>query len=157
MSRLRRLNAELGEWNNNAANARAVASVLALGAYLVVGFVVRLWLTIEHLDAHDAQIRVFGYEFHHALIGIVCLLAAGLLALNDARPRLRAVLFGAGVALVVDETALLVELRPEAYFLWENVAALAIGALLLVVNVLYSRAYFVGAIRITIRHWRGDV
>jgi len=56
----------------------------------------------------------------------------------------------------VDETALLVELRPQAYFLWENVAALVVGALLLVVNVIQARAYLAGAARIALRHWRRE-
>jgi len=47
---------------------------------------------------------------HHMVFGIVLLLAASLLDLTNALRRVRAVLFGVGAALVLDEFALILNL-----------------------------------------------
>ncbi len=47
---------------------------------------------------------------HHMVFGLVLVLVAGVLDLVDVRRRTRAVLFGAGAALVLDEFALILNL-----------------------------------------------
>lgn len=75
---------------------------------------------------------------HHVVFGLALLLVSGLLDVNGVMPRLRAALFGAGGALVLDEFALVLNLA-DVY--WapqgrESVDAVVIFATLLWLGVL---------------------
>ena len=75
-------------------------------------------------------------HIHHLVFGIVAILVAGLFALDEALRLTRAVLFGIGAALVLDEFALLVFLK-DVYWLPQgslSVFALVVGLLALAFN-----------------------
>jgi hypothetical protein len=60
-------------------------------------------------------LHVGGTHVHHMVTGLALLLGGGVLDLLSARPRLRAVLFGVGAALVLDEFALIYHLQDVYY------------------------------------------
>jgi hypothetical protein len=60
--------------------------------------------------AGGGGLRVGSVHIHHMVFGIVLLLATGAIALLDRAVRVRAILFGIGAALVLDEFALILNL-----------------------------------------------
>jgi len=55
-------------------------------------------------------LTVGSLHVHHVVFGLVILFASGVIDLMDRAPRLRAILFGIGAALVLDEFALVLNL-----------------------------------------------
>jgi hypothetical protein len=119
------------------------ASTLATIAYFVTLVVVRAFVTATHGETRDSLL-VGGVHIHHLVFGVIAILVAGVLALDEVLRLTRAVLFGIGAALVLDEFALLVFLR-DVYWLPQgslSVFALVIGLLALVVNAWRGRPFF---------------
>ena len=111
------------------------ASSFATIAYFVTLVVVRVLTTATNGDT-GGYVVVAGVHIHHLVFGIVATLIAGLFALDEVLRLTRAVLFGIGAALVLDEFALLVFLK-DVYWLPQgslSVIALVIGLLALAVN-----------------------
>lgn len=116
------------------------ASLIATGAYFGTLVGVRILTTVAHTGP-GADIDLWGTHIHHFVFGIIAILAVGVLALDDLWPLGRAVLFGIGAALVLDEFALAVFLK-DVYWLPQgslSLIALAVGLVALVVNTWRSR------------------
>ncbi|WP_249522145.1 hypothetical protein [Modestobacter marinus] len=110
--------------------------VLAWWGFTVTFAVLRLvtWLIREDV-AVLGDVAVGGTHLHHYLWGILLLALVGGLALGDRSPRARAALglfFGIGLALVVDEAALLIQLE-DVY--WDTFGWVSVGLALLVIGV----------------------
>ena len=119
------------------------ASTLATIAYFITLVVVRAFVTATHGETRDSLL-VGGVHIHHLVFGVIAILVAGVLALDEVLRLTRAVLFGIGAALVLDEFALLVFLR-DVYWLPQgslSVFALVVGLLALVVNAWRGRPFF---------------
>jgi hypothetical protein len=111
------------------------ASSFATIAYFVTLVVVRVFTTATNGEA-NAYLVIGGVHIHHLVFGIVAILIAGLFALDEVLRLSRALLFGIGAALVLDEFALLVFLK-DVYWLPQgslSVFALVVGLLALGVN-----------------------
>jgi lysyl-tRNA synthetase class 2 len=118
------------------------ASSYATVAYFVTLVVVRAFTTATSGDTRDFLV-VAGLHIHHLVFGVVAILIAGVLALDEVRRLTRAVLFGIGAALVLDEFALLVFLK-DVYWLPQGALsgfALVIGLLALAVNAWRGRPF----------------
>ena len=96
------------------------ASSLATVAYFVTLVVVRAFVTATHGETRDSLL-VGGVHIHHLVFGIIAILVAGVLALDEVLRLTRALLFGIGAALVLDEFALLVFLK-DVYWLPQGTA-----------------------------------
>jgi hypothetical protein len=118
------------------------ASSFATIAYFVTLVVVRAYTTATSGDG-QGDLVVGGVHIHHLVFGIVAILIAGLFALDEMLRLTRAVLFGIGAALVLDEFALLVFLK-DVYWLPEGILsgfALVVGLLALAVNAWRGQAF----------------
>lgn len=119
------------------------ASFAATVAYFATLALARVVTTVFRGD-NAGYVAIGGVHIHHMVFGVVVLLVAGVFALDDVWRIGRAVLFGIGAALVLDEFALLVFLK-DVYWLPQgaiSVAALAIGLVALVVNMWRGRRFF---------------
>jgi hypothetical protein len=115
-------------------------SLVATIAYFVTLVLVRAYTTIAHPIPGAPDITIGETHIHHVVPGVIVLLVAGVLALDDVARLPRAALFGIGAALVLDELALIVFLR-DVYWLRE-------GSLSLV-------AVLIGLVALAINAWRG--
>jgi hypothetical protein len=118
-------------------------SLAATIAYFATLAIVRAFTTLLRGDG-GGYLTIGGVHIHHLVFGVIALLIAGVFALDEVFPMPRAILFGVGAALVLDEFALLVFLK-DVYWLPEgaiSVAALAIGLAALVVNMWRGRRFF---------------
>jgi hypothetical protein len=118
------------------------ASTFATVAYFVTLVVVRGFVTAAGAEPR-AYLVVGGVHIHHLVFGVLAILVAGVFALDEVLRLTRAVLFGAGAALVLDEFALLVFLK-DVYWLPEGVLsgfALAVGLLALAFNAWRGRPF----------------
>ena len=131
-----------GAYERNIRGRPVEASTIATVAYFVTLIVVRAFVTATQGETHDYLV-IAGVHVHHLVIGIVAILIAGVFALDEVLRLTRAVLFGIGAALVLDEFALLVFLR-DVYWLPQgtlSVFALGVGLLALIVNAWRGRAF----------------
>ena len=112
--------------------------LLAAVSFLVT-FLATRGLTHLLLDERGGGgIAVGSVHIHHMVFGLLLILVVGLLDLADTATRLRAVLFGLGAALVLDEFALILNLA-DVY--WapqgrESIDAVVIFAAVLMVVAL---------------------
>lgn len=147
---MRELPAELSsEYGRHVRGRPLESSLAATAAYFLTLGLVRIVTTFTR-GAEAGYVSIAGVHVHHLVFGVVALLLAGFLALDDVWRIARSILFGIGAALVLDEFALLVFLR-DVYWLpqgWLSVTALAIGLVALLVNMWRGRAFLsaVGAI-----------
>lgn len=117
------------------------ASLVAVGAYFATLILTRLVTTMGRAPGTAAEVSIAGVHIHHEVFGILALLVAGVLAIDDVMRLPRAILFGVGAALVLDEFALVVFLK-DVYWLPQgllSVAAIAIGFMALAVNAWRGR------------------
>ncbi|MCZ2821254.1 hypothetical protein O2V63_12995 [Modestobacter sp. VKM Ac-2977] len=110
--------------------------VLAWWGFTATFALLRLitWLIREDV-AVLGDVGVGGTHLHHYLWGILLLAVVGGVALGDRSPRIRTGLglfFGIGLALVVDEAALLIQLE-DVY--WDTFGWVSVGLALLVIGV----------------------
>lgn len=110
--------------------------VLAWWGFTATFALLRLitWLIREDV-AVLGDVAVGGTHLHHYLWGILLLAVVGGVALGDRSPRVRTGLglfFGIGLALVVDEAALLIQLE-DVY--WDTFGWVSVGLALLVIGV----------------------
>ena len=116
------------------------ASLVATASYFVTLVAVRILTTLSH-SGPGPDISIAGTHIHHFVFGILAILVVGVLALDDLWPTGRAVLFGIGAALVLDEFALAVFLK-DVYWLPQgslSLIALAVGFVALVINAWRAR------------------
>lgn len=83
---------------------------LAAAAFLVTFLAVRLLTHGIRAGEVGKDITVGALHIHHMVPGLLLVLLAGLLDLADVRRLGRAVVFGVGAALVLDEFALILNL-----------------------------------------------
>ncbi len=150
---LRELRRDVGRAYDGLVRGRPVeASVAATLAYVATLVIVRAFTTAARGAADAPDISIGGVHLHHEVFGIIALLVAGVLALDEVFRVPRAVLFGIGAALVLDEFALVVFLK-DVYWLPPgsiSVVAIVIGIVALVVNAWRGRE-FLGSIGIAVR------
>jgi hypothetical protein len=135
-------------YRRHLSGGRTEASLLATASYFITLVAVRVYTT----QVPSADITIGGIHIHHVVFGIVALLLAGFLSLDEVQRLLRSLLFGIGAALVLDEFALVVFLK-DVYWLPQgllSVFALVVGLVALAVNALRSGAFLrevAGALR----------
>ena len=123
------------------------ASFIATLVYLATLVITRLVTETTRDASHPAEITIAGVHLHHVVFGVILLLVAGVFALDELLRLPRAVLFGAGAALVLDEFALIVYLR-DVYWLPQgslSVVVVLIGFAALVVNAWRGRRFLAEA------------
>jgi len=84
--------------------------LLAAGAFLLTFILTRLVTHFLLAGRGGGGIEIGSLHVHHVVFGIVLLLVFGLLVVVDVIERLRAIVFGVGAALVLDEFALVLNL-----------------------------------------------
>jgi hypothetical protein len=92
------------------------------------------WAIHVHV-AGLGNVSAGGVHLHHYLWGLLILIAVGAFALVDVAARWRQWLglaFGIGLALVIDEAALLIALR-DVY--WDDTGTVSVGIALIVIGV----------------------
>jgi hypothetical protein len=113
---------------------RLLATAAFLATFVLTRFVTHFLLA----DRGGGGIEIGSLHVHHVVFGIVLLLFFGLLVIVDVIERARAIVFGVGAALVLDEFALVLNLA-DVY--WapqgrESIDAVVIFAAALVVLML---------------------
>jgi hypothetical protein len=119
------------------------SSLVATCAYLLTLGVVRAFILLTRDSPLSADISIGGIHIHHEVFGVLILLIAGVMALDEVFRLQRAALFGLGAALVLDEFALIVYLQ-DVYWLPQgvlSVMAIAVGLAALLVNAWRGRAF----------------
>jgi hypothetical protein len=108
--------------------------ILAWWGFTVTFGGLRLLTWLIHIHAAGlGNVGAGGVHLHHYLYGILILSMVSILGLVERSPRLRAWLglaAGIGLALVVDEIALLVELK-DVYWQGPGEVSLAVGVILI--------------------------
>ncbi|MEV0406587.1 hypothetical protein [Actinoallomurus sp. NPDC050550] len=92
------------------------------------------WAIHVHV-AGLGNVRVGGVHIHHYIWGILALIAVGACGLVERSPRWRmwmGLAFGIGLALVVDEAALLIELK-DVY--WDHEGGISVAIAIIVIGV----------------------
>lgn len=123
-------------WRSEVADLGNEARLLAAAAFFVAFVITRLVTHFLLASSGGGGIEVGGLHIHHMVFGLVLVLLSGVLDVGGVATRTRAVLFGAGAALVLDEFALILNLA-DVY--WapqgrESIDAIAIfGSALFVV------------------------
>jgi hypothetical protein len=120
------------------------ASWVATIAYFATLVAVRIATTLSHTEASGGDIVIGGAHIHHVVFGIAAILVAGVFALDETFRLPRAVLFGIGAALVLDEFALVVFLK-DVYWLPQGLLswfAIGVGLLGLLVNAWRSGPFW---------------
>jgi len=112
--------------------------LLSAAAFLVTFVVARFVTHFLLASSGGGGIVVGSLHIHHMVFGLILILASGALDTSDRLRRTRAVLFGIGAALVLDEFALILNLA-DVY--WapqgrESIDAVVIFATLLWILVL---------------------
>jgi hypothetical protein len=112
--------------------------VLAWWGFTATFALLRLltWLLESDVDvAGLGDVEAGGVHLHHYLWGILLLALIGFLGLGDRTPRVRSAMglgYGIGLALVVDEAALLIQLD-DVY--WDTFGWVSVGLALLLIGV----------------------
>jgi hypothetical protein len=113
--------------------------VLAWWSFTVTFAFLRLltWLIRIHV-AGLGNVSAGSVHLHHYVWGILLLIAVAIFGLVDREPRVRAwmgVALGIGLALIIDEAALLIELR-DVY--WSSFGAVSVAIALILIGALGS-------------------
>ena len=112
--------------------------VLAWWGFTATFALLRLltWLIRSDIDvAGIGDVEAGGVHLHHYLWGILLLVLIGFLGLGNRTPRVRSAMglgFGVGLALVVDEAALLIQLE-DVY--WDTFGWVSVGLAVLLIGV----------------------
>lgn len=83
---------------------------LAAFAFLATWLAARVATHFLLAESGGGGLQIGSLHIHHVVFGLLLLLAAGELDVLGVRPRTRAVLFGIGAALTLDEFALILNL-----------------------------------------------
>ena len=110
--------------------------MLAWWSFTVTFGLLRLltWLIRIHA-AGLGNVSAGGVHLHHYVWGILLLIAVGIFGLVDRQPRARSLMglvFGIAVALIVDEAALLIELK-DVY--WSGFGAVSVAIALILIGL----------------------
>ena len=117
--------------------------LLAWIAFTLTFLIARLVTGVIRLGSESAaDVTAHGVHLHHYLWGILLITGAGIFGLADRSNRTRAYLgiaLGIGLALVVDEVALLVTLR-DVY--WQTAGWSSVGAAVLIIGFVGTALVF---------------
>ncbi|MCF6507916.1 hypothetical protein E9549_10950 [Blastococcus sp. MG754426] len=112
--------------------------VLAWWGFTATFALLRLLTWLIRIDVDIAglgDVSAGGVHIHHYVWGILLLAVIGFLGLGDRSPRVRTAMglgYGIGLALVVDEAALLIQLE-DVY--WDTFGWVSVGLALLLIGV----------------------
>lgn len=110
--------------------------VLAWWAFTATFAFLRLLTWLIHVRvAGLGDVSAGGVHLHHYVWGILLLIAVAIFGLVDRSPRTRrwmGLALGVGIALIVDEAALLIELR-DVY--WQDTGAVSVGVAVLIIGI----------------------
>jgi hypothetical protein len=117
--------------------------VLAWWSFTVTFALLRLitWLIRIHAGGFG-NVSAGGVHIHHYIWGILLLIAVAIFGLVDRSPRVRSLMglvFGIALALVVDEAALLIELK-NVY--WSGFGAVSVAIALILIGAAGSALVF---------------
>jgi hypothetical protein len=109
--------------------------VLAWWAFTVTFAIARLVTWLIRIDVGGiGDVSAGGLHIHHYVWGILIVAIVGAMALGDHGPRARALLgvaYGVGMALIVDEAALIVSLE-DVY--WDTWGATSVALALILIG-----------------------
>lgn len=108
--------------------------LLAALSFLLTFIGARIVTHALQLGAGGGGLQIGGLHVHHVVFGLILLLLSGVLDVNGQAPRVRAVLFGAGGALVLDEFALVLNLA-DVY--WAPQGRESIDAVVIFATILW--------------------
>jgi hypothetical protein len=105
-------------WRTEIRAAGNEPRMLAAAAFLVTFLVTRVVTHYLFREHGGGGIEIGSLHIHHMVFGLVLILLSGILDIRDVLQRARAIVFGIGAALVLDEFALILNLadvywRPE--------------------------------------------
>lgn len=105
-------------WRREIREAGTEARILSGAAFLITFLLTRVVTHYLLRSKGGGGIEIGSLHIHHMVFGLVLILLSGLLDIRDVLQRTRAVVFGVGAALVLDEFALILNLadvywRPE--------------------------------------------
>jgi hypothetical protein len=143
-------------YRSHLAGGQTEASWVATIAYFATLVAVRIATTLSHTESSGGDIVIGGAHIHHVVFGIAAILVAGVFALDETFRLPRAVLFGIGAALVLDEFALVVFLK-DVYWLPQGLLswfAIGVGLLGLLVNAWRSGPFWRAIFAVDGRHSR---
>ncbi|MEU1425423.1 hypothetical protein ACIF6L_14020 [Kitasatospora sp. NPDC086009] len=110
--------------------------VLAWWGFTLTFAFLRLLTWLIHIDAAGVgNVSAGGVHIHHYVWGILILMIVGALGLVERSPRWRTwmgLAYGIGAALVIDETANLIDLS-DVY--WQRTGGISIAVALLVIGL----------------------
>ncbi len=124
-------------WRSEIREVGNEARFLSAVAFLVTWIVTRFITHFLLARSGGGGIEIGSLHLHHMVFGLVILLVSGILDVRGSLRRTRAVLFGIGAALVLDEFALILNLadvywKPEGR---ESIDAVVIFGAVLAVAV----------------------
>ncbi|MDE3102089.1 MAG: hypothetical protein KGJ98_07615 [Chloroflexota bacterium] len=99
-----------GLWQTHIRDLGNEARLLAAVTFLATWIVTRIVTHFLRARSGGGGIEIGPLHIHHMVFGIVILLVSGVLDVRGSLRRTRAVLFGIGAALVLDEFALILNL-----------------------------------------------
>jgi lysyl-tRNA synthetase, class II len=131
----------MGLWHRIAAAYRheiveqqGEARLLSAVAFLLTFLLARIVTGVLKLERGGGGLEIAGLHVHHVVFGIALLLLFGVLDVNGLLPRVSAVLFGIGSALVLDEFALVLNLA-DVY--WQPQGRESVDAAIIFAAVLW--------------------
>ncbi len=107
-----------GVWRKEVREVGNEARILSAAAFLITFLLTRVVTHYLLRSKGGGGIEIGSLHIHHMVFGLILILLAGLLDIRAVLQRTRAVVFGVGAALVLDEFALILNLadvywRPE--------------------------------------------
>ena len=121
-------------WRIDIRDAGNETRLLAALAFLIAFAVTRIVTHFLLVSSGGGGIVIGSLHIHHMVFGLVLILASGVLDANGLLERTRAVLFGLGAALVLDEFALILNLA-DVY--WAPEGRESIDAVVIFASVLW--------------------
>ncbi len=134
-ARIRRI---AGVWRTEVRELGNEPRLLGVAAFLLTFVITRIVTHFLFATSGGGGIVVGSLHIHHMVFGLVLVLVAGMLDLADVVARTRAILFGVGAALLLDEFALILNLA-DVY--WAPQGRASIDAV-----VIFAAALFVLAL-----------
>ncbi len=113
--------------------------VLAWWGFTAMFLALRVLTWLIHVDVGAlGDVHAGGIHLHHYLWGILILAVVGAAGVGDRSPKVRTgmgLVYGVGLALVVDEAALLIQLQ-DVY--WDTFGWVSVGLAVMLIGVVGS-------------------
>lgn len=124
-------------WSGNVDDANKLPLLLCILAFIATFLITRIIVRMIRAGRGPfSDNSVGGVHIHHVVPGIILMIAGGLLALGGVGPgwdNVAGVVFGIGLALVLDEFALILHLE-DVY--WEREGRLSVDAVFVLAGVM---------------------